>query len=176
MKKQKILAVTVLTASALMLSGVPSEVREPKSIPAPEPTVEIINRIDWWNEHPEDDPRPLLGDAYAAAKVADAVCPDGSVEVKSAIMQCVYNRSLAVGFPDTMEAVADQPYQWVGSTIDAQPSDETRALARELITQWRNGEGYVIYLDCVYMVKEADGLYFRSTWDGSTERIVPYER
>ena len=164
----------VLVISLLMLSGNSKVEAEP--VPSPSPTVEIIDRIEWWNTHPEDDPRPAIGDAYAAARVADAVCPDGSMEVKMAVMQCVYNRSLAMEFPDTIEGAANQPYQWEGLTSDIQPSEETKKLAREIIAQWKAGEGYVIPTNCVYMTKEADGLYFRSTWDGSTERIVPYKR
>ena len=170
---KNIMTLIVLIVSVFMLSGQPlaeAEMPEPSSEP------EIIDRIKYWDEHPEEDPRPLLGEAYAAARVADAVCPNGSKEIKSAIIQCVYNRSLAVGFPNTIEEVVNQPYQWEGLTHDLQPDEETRRLAKELITQWRNGDGYVIYLDNVFMTKEIDGLHFRSIWNGKTERIVPYER
>lgn len=173
--KKTWLAFGMALISLLMLSGsrLPAEAAP---VPSPEPTAEVIDRVEWWNAHPEDDPRPAIGEAAAAARVADAVCPDGNEEIKSAIIQCIYNRSLAAGFPDTIEEAAKQPYQWEGLSSDSQASPETKALAREMIAQWKNGEGYVIPLGCVYMVKKADGLHFRSMWDGDTERIVPYER
>ena len=169
------LAFGMALISLLMLSGarLPTEAAP---VPTPEPTAEVIDRVEWWDTHPEDDPRPAIGEATAAARVADAVCPDGNKEVKSAIIQCVYNRSLAAGFPDTIEEAANQPHQWEGLNSNVQASMETKTLAKELISQWKNGEGYLIPLNCVYMAKEADGLHFRSLWNGETERIVPYER
>ena len=174
MKRKIIVAQVVLFISLLFLSG-RSEANA-EQIPLPVSTPEIIDRVEYWNTHPEEDPRPLLGEVFAAAKVADAVCPNESDEVKAAIIQCVYNRSLAVGFPDTIEGVANQPCQWEGLTANTWPSERTKKLAKELITQWKNGEGYIIPLDCVYMIKGDDGLYFRSLWNGETESIILYEK
>lgn len=142
-----------------------------------EHTMEIINRIDYWKEHPEECPFEEISKAHAMALVADAVCPDGaSRECLSAVMTCVRNRVYANGFPNTFEGVANQPYQWQGLTADSYPDNDITKLARELLQEWDSGEIYelIIPRSCVYMCLDKNGIWFRSEWNGEDEVFVEY--
>lgn len=150
-----------------------AKVEEP--IATPEPTEIIINRIDYLREHPEEVKTTNYSDAQAMARVADAVCPKWtSAECKAAVMCCVYNRSKTTGFPDTITEVANQPYQWEGLTADSVASEETTQLARELLEEWQGVCTLPINRNCVFMTKNYDGIWFRSSWDGNNEVFVPY--
>jgi hypothetical protein len=150
---------------------------EPEPTPTPEPTMEIINRIDYWKEHPEEAPFEKLSKINALAKVADAVCPDdASEECLAAVMACVWNRSRTVGFPNTLEEVANQPYQWEGLTADFQPSREVDNLARKMLDEWESETFYYLPIprNCVYLWLDDDGIWFRSEWNGEDECFIPY--
>lgn len=142
-----------------------------------EPTMEIIDRRDYWREHPEECPFEALTKANALAKVADAVCPDNaSSECLAAVMACVWNRANANGFPNTLEAVANQPYQWEGLTADFQPNDNVKRLAKEMLAEWESEDVHVLPIprNCVFMRLDTDGIWFRSQWDGDDECFIAY--
>lgn len=173
--KKAIAVFSIILISLIFVSG---DVKaEAESIPEPTPTMEVINRLDYWKENPEECPFEKLSKAHAMAKVADAVCPDGaSKECLSAVMCCVWNRVHTVGFPNTLEAVANQPYQWQGLTADFQPNGNVKKLARELLQEWESGEIHVLPIprNCVFMTLDIDGIWFRSTWNGEDEIFIKY--
>lgn len=145
--------------------------------PIPESEPEMIDRRDYWKEHPEECPFEALSKANALAKVADAVCPDdASRECLKAVMACVWNRSRTAGFPNTLEEVANQPYQWEGMTAEFQPSNEVNRFAREVLNEWESNTIYQLPIprNCVYMRLDTDGIYFRSEWNGNDECFIAY--
>ena len=173
--KKAIAIFTVILISLTFISG-NGEARA-ESISIPESTMEIIDRRDYWKEHPEECPFEELSKVHAMAKVADAVCPDGaSKECLSAVMTCVWNRAHTSGFPNTLEDVANQPYQWQGLTADSYPSNDATKLARKLLQEWDNEELHKLPIprNCVYMTLDVDGIYFRSEWNGDNEVFVKY--
>ena len=150
-----------------------AKIEEP--IATPEPTEIIINRIDYYKEHPEEISTTDYGAAEAMARVADAVCPEwASDECKAAVMCCVFNRSKTAGFPDTISEVANQPYQWEGLTTDSIASEESTQLARKMLKEWEGVCVLPINRNCVFMTKTYEGIGFRSSWDGSNECFVKY--
>ena len=173
--KKAIAIFSIIFISLTFVSGTGKA--EAESIPEPTPTMEVINRLDYWKEHPEECPFEELSKAHAMALVADAVCPDGaSKECLRAVMTCVRNRVYTNGFPNTLEEVANQPYQWQGLTTDFQPNDDVKRLARELLQEWEGEEIHVLPIprNCVFMTLDIDGIWFRSEWDGENEVFVKY--
>lgn len=171
-KNKGIALAFILIAGALTLSPMTHAEPEPEFIP--EPTAEIIDRRDYWKEHPEECPFEEINKAYFMALVADAVCPDASETCKSAVMTCVWNRTNTAGFPNTIEEVANQPYQWEGLTSDSYPSNETSKFARELLREWQGVYELPIPSNCVFLRLDTDGIWFRSEWKGEDEVFVAY--
>lgn len=173
--KKIISVVSMLAVSLTFISG--NTKAEAESIPESTPTMEIIDRRDYWKEHPEECPFEEISKAYAMAKVADAICPDGaSKECLSAVMCCVWNRVHTNGFPNTLEEVANQPYQWQGMAADFQPNDNVKKLAREKLNEWESDGIHVLPIprNHVYLWLDTDGIWFRSEWDGNDEVFVEY--
>ena len=163
-----IIAVALISATSISCAAT-NEVEEP--------TMEMIDRRDYWREHPEEAPFETLTKVNALAKVADAVCPDdASRECLTAVMACVWNRSRTAGFPNTLEEVANQPYQWEGLTADFQPDTEAKNIAREMLAEWDNGTIHYLPIprNCVFMRLDTDGIWFRSQWDGDDECFIAY--
>jgi hypothetical protein len=174
MKKTFLIAAIALM-SMTFISGNTEAKAEEATIPKPER--EIINRIDYWKEHPEEAPFETISKANALAKVADAVCPDNaSRECLTAVMACVWNRSRTAGFPNTLEEVANQPYQWEGLTADFQPNNDVNRLAKEMLDEWENETFYYLPIprNCVYLWLDDDGIWFRSEWNGADECFIAY--
>lgn len=172
---KKIIAIfSVILISLTFVSG---NIKAEAETISPELTTKAINRIDYWKEHPEESPFEELSKAHAMAKVADAVCPDGAnKECLSAVMACVWNRAHTNGFPNTIEGVANQPYQWQGLTANSYPNNDVTRFARELLQEWES-EGIhelPIPRNCVYMCLDIDGIWFRSEWNGDNEFFVEY--
>lgn len=169
--KKAIAIFSVILISLTFISG--SGKAEAETIP--EPTMEIIDRRDYWKEHPEECPFEELSKAHAMALVADAVCPDGaSKECLRAVMTCVRNRVYTDGFPNTFEDVANQPYQWQGLAADSYPNSDVKRLARELLQEWQGIYELPIPRNCVFMTLDDNGIWFRSEWDGNDEFYVEY--
>lgn len=166
---------SVILISLTFISG--SGKAEAETIPEPTPIREVIDRRDYWKEHPEECPFEEISKAYAMALVADAVCPDGANrECLMAVMTCVRNRVYTDGFPNTFENVANQPYQWQGLTADSQPNSDVIRLARGLLQEWDSEGIYELAIprNCVFMTLDDNGIWFRSEWDGNDEFYVEY--
>lgn len=179
MKKRIITIFIVVLMSISFISCTENPKSEAEIIHIPEHTIEMemIDRRDYWKEHPEENPLIEISKANALARVADAVCPDGaSKECLSAVMCVVWNRTKINGFPNTIEEVANQPYQWQGLTASFQADNSITKLAREKLDEWQSES--ICYLpiprNCVYMTLDDNGIWFRSTWNGENEVFVPY--
>jgi len=149
----------------------------PVATPEPTTELEMIDRRTYWDEHPDEDPRKEVSKAHAMARVAEAVCPDGaSEECLSAVMCCVWNRTKANGFPNTIEEVASQPNQWQGLAAHSQSSNAGIKLARELLQEWESGEMCTLPIprNCVFLTLGNHGIWFRSEWNGEDEVYIPY--
>lgn len=174
MKGKATLIIFCLTLILSTLS--PKFEEEPAPIIAPEPTIEAIDIRDYWAEHPEESPVEEIRNAHAMAIVAEAVCPDGASEnCLIAVMACVWNRANTVGFPNTIEEVAAQPYQWEGLTSDSTYSNETAKLARQKIQEWQSSNELPIPSNCVFLRLDSGGIWFRSEWKGNDEVFVRYD-
>ena len=173
MKRKFLMLAIILIMSVATFSPFIPVQAEPA--PAPEPTMEIIDRRDYWAEHPEESPMKEIGKAHAMALVADVVCPDDASETcLTAVMACVWNRANTAGFPNTVEEVAAQPYQWEGMTSDSYPSNETTKLARQMVREWQGVYELPIPSNCVYFRLDDDGIWFRSQWKGEDEVFIAY--
>lgn len=169
--------IALIAVAIIGITSISGNVPETEPVSISEPTTEMIDRRDYWKEHPEECPFERLSNANALAKVADAVCPDdASRECLSAVMACVWNRSHTIGFPNTLEEVANQSYQWEGLDANFQPSHEVTRLAKEMLAEWESEDVHVLPIprNCVFLKKDADGIWFRSTWGGEDECFVAY--
>lgn len=139
----------------------------------------VVDRLSYWEEHPDESPMLELTEIRYLATVADAVVDNGDMNCKIAVMQCILNRTQADGFPDTVEAVCTQKNQWEGLTKNSQASPETFRLAKETLREYRNPNGTVLLIprNCVYFCKTSGGLEFRAKWDISKAEIfyIGYE-
>jgi len=147
-----------------------------------ETELEAIDRRDYWETHPEENPLYTAGDARNLATVVDAVCsvieteygtiPDDSC--RTSIMQCVLNRVNAPGFPNTIQEVCTQKNQWQGYSESLQPSNETVLLARKLLSLQDECHEIGIPSNCVYFCLTSQGIEYRSTWDGTDIVLIKF--
>lgn len=168
-----ILVVAIASATFISCTGT----KEVEPIATPEPTIEAIDRRDYWKEHPEECPFEDIAKASALAKVATAVCPkDASEECLASVMACVWNRSRANGFPNSIVEVAEQPCQWEGMNSQSVGSVNALKLANKLLAEWESGEMCVLPIprNCVFLTLGNNGIWFRSEWNGEDEVFIPY--
>lgn len=134
--------------------------------------MEAIDIRDYWQEHPDEDPRGKWRDIGHLALVVDAVCPDGSDEAKICVMEVVCNRVGTPGFGSTIEAVANQPYQWSGYSKSNNPSKETKELAKRFYYSRMDTSTYCPIMPRSYKYFDAGAtiIVFRSEWN-STDYI-----
>ena len=164
-KKLSLIAAVLLFAAVNFSYGLP---QEEETIIDPPP--EAIDRIKYWKEHPEESPFEEIGNIHAIAVVVDATCSIIEEEYgikpgddcKRAIAQCILNRTTAVGFPNTIVEVCEQPHQWQGVNSSSMATYETTALVKKMI---REGETGPIPTDNVFFVLSRSGIEFRDKWD-----------
>lgn len=178
MRKKIILIATVLLFAVTNFCSR----AEPEEEPYTEPTdPQMIDRVAYWRDHPEESPFEEITNTSSIAVVVDATCsvimedyqisPDD--ECKKAIAQCIINRTHAVGFPNTIVEVCKQPYQWQGVTADSQASCETLRLIRQMLSE---NETAPIPENCVFFVLTGSGIEFRDNWnlERATITLISY--
>lgn len=171
-------ACLVLMFGMIMLSPV----EQPQVKVLPESTVEVIDRLTYWQQYPEESPLSTASDARNLAMVAESI--NSVVEADygislddnclTSIMQCVINRVNTPGFPNTIVEVCCQKYQWQGYSEDIQPEYHTVRLAKDLLEL--QGECYIATIpgNCVYFCLTPQGIEYRSTWDGTDTTLVKF--
>lgn len=104
---------------------------------------------------------------------------------KAAVVWCVLNRVDADAWPDTVEEVVTQPYQFTGYLSDYPATEEHKAIAADVLTRWeqekREGGDVGRVLPAEYVFFSGDGKhnYFRTeyrggaVWDWTAEN--PYD-
>lgn len=163
-KKLAIFVALMLAAFTGMTSVTVScaDVEEPEQIPEP---IEAINRIDYWNEHPEESPFQRIDETNALCVVVDSIIPDASHDCKKALMQLIINRCNAKGFPDSIYDVCYQKNQWQYFNADVEISADTKAIAQEIIGEQGKPREILIASNCVYMRTTENSIIFRSDWE-----------
>ena len=167
MRKKIILIAAVLLFAVANFCSREAPEEEPYVEP-PEP--QVIDRVTYWQEHPEESPFEEITKASSITVVVDATCSvimeDYQIspgdECKKAIAQCIINRTHTAGFPNTIVEVCKQPYQWQGVTADSQASCETLRLIRQMLSE---NEPAPIPENCVFFVLTSSGIEFRDNWD-----------
>lgn len=150
--------------------------KEEEPAPTPTPTVQI-DRVAYWEEHPEESPYELIGNAHAIAVVVDATCsviesnyyisPDD--DCKKAIAQCIINRANTAGFPNTIVEVCEQRNQWQGVTHESEASNATHNLIKTMLEKEESGG---IPKNCVYFCLTGLGIEFRDAWNAEAAHIT----
>lgn len=140
------------------------------------PQDENIDRVAYWEEHPEESPYEFLSNARYLAVVAESVAPGGGLTAQESVMWCVLNRVDAVGFPDTIAGVCTQPYQWQGYDESVQYSSDTYTLAREVLQRWYDGESGNIPMGSVFMEVTPHGLKYRRLFTESESVKVYFDK
>lgn len=172
--KKKIIIILTIVLSFIFLSSMAKIPAEAQTIEAsPEP---CIDRVAYYKENPEElmsRVQPIT-DAKWLATVADSVAPDADNTCKLAVMQCIINRTKYSGFPNSIESVCSQKNQWQGYTVTSTYSDSTYKLARELVDSIGEFRITPIETNMVYLRVGESGLYFRASWNETTEQYIPY--
>lgn len=174
-KKMWLIPIFVIFA-VLNFCGRKAAMPEVAEAVAEEP-IQMIDLVTYWEEHPEESPVEDIRNARAIAVVVDGVSSviekqyyiTPCEECKQAIAQCIINRAKTAGFPNTIIEVCEQPYQWEGVTRDTEGSNETSAIAKQLL----KGEAAApIPEDCVFFCLTGRGIEFRNAWDSSVATIT----
>lgn len=93
-----------------------------------------------------------------------------STTEKAAVVWCVLNRVDAKGYPNSIEAVIIQPYQFVGYDEDYPVTKEHRMIAEDVLCRWyaeKDGEkdvGRVLPKDYIYFTGDGKQNYFTNEW------------
>ena len=160
----------VLIFAVIAMSGA----AVPEEAPPPEETAsEAVDVRSTWDE----SHYRRLADINALATTAQLICPSGtSDECLTAVMCLIYNRSLAAGFPDSIEGVCNQKGQWQKQNDSEVVSAHIKRLAAEKYDEWTSGEICVLPIpsNCVFLSTGNNGFWFRSKWEGENEAYVPY--
>ena len=114
-------------------------------------------------EYPPDPKELLLNQqSEALARVLYGV-KDNSINDLKTLCWCVFNRVDNPAYPDTLEAVIEQPKQWMGYYDSNPVLDDLYQIAREQIQAWENGRRPVSN-EFVYMSWTAARIVLRDTW------------
>lgn len=135
-----------------------------------------VDMYAYYRENPDELKKKLqpITNAECLATIADAVAPASDNYCKTAVMQCIINRTKATGFPNTIEEVCSQKNQWQGYDHDSTFTAETYRIAKELVDSMGEYRIAPIETNMVYLRVGASGLYFRATWDTPNETYIPY--
>ncbi len=112
---------------------------------------------------PIDPHEQLLNQqSEALARVLYGV-KDNSAEDLKTLCWCVFNRVDNPKYPDNIEAVIEQPKQWMGYSEDNPVMDDLYKLAKEQIQLWQNGRRPVSN-ELIYMSWTPARIVLRDTW------------
>lgn len=171
--KKRILISVCMAISFIFLSSIAKcEIEKPIT---PEET-EIIDRIQYYNEHPEElkaHVQPTI-DAKLMATIVDAVAPESDDNCKIAVMDCILNRVRTRGFPNSIEEVCTQKNQWTGYTSESSFSESTYKLVTEYLKNLNELRISSIDRNMTYMRVATKGLYFRTGLEAENEKFVSY--
>lgn len=82
---------------------------------------------------------PSAEDIMLMAKTIHGEAGICSETQKRAVGWVICNRVDCEDFPDTVAEVITQPHQFKGYAADKEPTDEEIRIAREILTDWMNG-------------------------------------
>ena len=112
---------------------------------------------------PIDPHEQLLNQqSEALARVLYGV-KDNSAEDLKTLCWCVFNRVDNPKYPDNIEAVIEQPKQWMGYSENNPVMDDLYKLAKEQIQLWQNGRRPVSN-ELIYMSWTPARIVLRDTW------------
>lgn len=174
MKKKAIIVICILFSFIFLSSIAKETVAE-----VPEEIVEddsYVDLVSYYNENPDElkNKTQPITDAKWLATIADAVAPDSDDYCKTAIMQCIINRTRTTGFPNSIEDVCSQKNQWQGYENSSTYTYETYKVAKELVDSLGEYRVTPIETNMVYLRVGVTGLYFRASWDATNETYIPY--
>ena len=106
--------------------------------------------IDQANEETDPYTLQLNAEATILARVLYGVKDNDTDDLKT-YCWCVFNRVDNPAFPDTIEAVASQPQQWMRYDEDSPVLENLYQLAREQIDAWHTGERRPVGFEYVFM-------------------------
>ena len=112
---------------------------------------------------PIDPHEQLLNQqSEALARVLYGVKDNSTQDLKT-LCWCVFNRVDNPNYPDNIEAVIEQPKQWMGYSENNPVMDDLYKLAKEQIQQWQNGRRPVSN-ELIYMSWTPAKIVLRDTW------------
>lgn len=112
---------------------------------------------------PIDPHEQLLNQqSEALARVLYGVKNNSTQDLKT-LCWCVFNRVDNPNYPDNIEAVIEQPKQWMGYSDNNPVMDDLYKLAKEQIQQWQNGRRPVSN-ELIYMSWTPARIVLRDTW------------
>lgn len=112
---------------------------------------------------PIDPKEQLLNQqSEALARVLYGVKDNSAQDLKT-LCWCVFNRVDNPAYPDSIEAVIEQPKQWMGYSEDNPVLDNLYKLAKEQIQAWQNGRRPVSN-ELIYMSWTPARIVLRDTW------------
>ena len=112
---------------------------------------------------PIDPHEQLLNQqSEALARVLYGVKDNSTQDLKT-LCWCVFNRVDNPNYPDNIEAVIEQPKQWMGYSENNPVMDDLYKLAKEQIQQWQNGRRPVSN-ELIYMSWTPARIVLRDTW------------
>lgn len=124
----------------------------------------------------EDKPAPYIPDKAEVEMLARLIWGEArgvaSDMEKAAVAWCVLNRVDADGWPDTVDEVVTQPFQFVGYSPDYPATEELKALAADVLTRWEREKreggdaGRVLPAEYAYFTGDGERNYFRTEYRG----------
>lgn len=172
MKKVILILIMLL---AILFFG--SSVLLPEETPTlEEPETEIVDRVQYYNEHPEileEKFRPIR-EAEALAIVVDNTAPGCDDICKEAIMQCILNRTHTRGFPDTIEKVCYMKNQFYGVKKTSEYTKESFQFAKEFLGKQENIYIAKINTNMVYFDVNSSGISFKEKLNSEEDIFIPY--
>lgn len=110
----------------------------------------------------------LDADAQALARVLYGV-KDNSTDDLRTLCWCVFNRVDSPDYADSLEAVIEQPEQWMRYSPESPVLEELYNIAREELEAWRNGPTRPCGTDYVFMTWSPTEIVLRNTWTNSSQ-------
>ena len=100
----------------------------------------------------------------AVARVLYGTALHHSDDAQRAVVWCVLNRVDSSLYPDTIQAVCEQPQQWMGFSEENPIISSLYDIADEVITAWRNGEYRPMSPDYLYLSFSSTEITLRTTF------------
>ena len=101
----------------------------------------------------------------AVARVLYGTAVHHSEDAQRAVVWCILNRVESSLYPDTIQAVCEQPSQWMGYSPDNPVISGLFEVADEVITAWRSGEYRPMSPDYLFLSWTSSEIVLRTSFN-----------